>query len=163
MKYLLILRHAKSSWKEPYTSDHDRKLNKRGRRDAPRMGELLAREELVPDFIISSSAVRANKTAEAVADSSGFEGELIVSSALYHAWTDSFLEELRTVDDKYDRVMVVGHNPGMEELLEDLTGAYERMVTAAVAYVALPVETWSQLDEDVEGELLYIWRPKDLG
>ncbi len=162
MKYLLILRHAKSSWKQPYSTDHQRKLNKRGKHDAPRMGDLLSREDIVPELIITSSAVRAVMTAEAAAQSSGYDGELLVSKWLYHAGTTEYVHALNEVSDEIDRVMVVGHNPGMEELLEDLAGSYERMVTAALAHVALPIEGWGLLHESVEGKLLDIWYPKDL-
>jgi phosphohistidine phosphatase len=162
MKYLLILRHAKSSWKQPFSTDHDRPLNKRGKHDAPRMGDLLSREDLIPDLIITSSAVRAVMTAEAAAQSSGFTGDLIMSRSLYHAGTMGFIDALNGVGDEFDRVMVVGHNPGIEELLVDLAGSYERMVTAALAHIALPVESWGRLDESVQGSLLNFWRPKDL-
>jgi phosphohistidine phosphatase len=74
MKSVLILRHAKSSWKDPDLPDHDRPLNKRGKHDAPLMGRLLKREDLVPDVIISSTAMRARATAEAVAKGSGYKG-----------------------------------------------------------------------------------------
>ncbi len=76
MKTLLVLRHAKSSWKDSGLADHDRPLNKRGKHDAPRMGTLLAKEDLVPDLIISSSAKRAKSTAEAVAMNCGYDGEI---------------------------------------------------------------------------------------
>jgi phosphohistidine phosphatase len=73
MKSILILRHAKSSRKDPDLTDHDRPLNKRGKRDAPRMGRLLRKENLVPDIIISSTAMRARATAQAVAKASGYK------------------------------------------------------------------------------------------
>jgi len=74
MKSLLILRHAKSSWKHPELTDHDRPLNKRGKRDAPRMGKILRSEHLIPEAIISSTAARAHVTAEAVAKASRYKG-----------------------------------------------------------------------------------------
>ena len=162
MKELLILRHAKSSWKQPYTSDHERSLNKRGKRDAPRMGNFLRKEGMVPEMIITSSAVRARLTAEAVAENSEFEGEFVVTGQLYHGGTLEYLDVLQQLAGNHRRVMVVGHNPGMEELLTDLTGVYERMVTAAVALVILPIDSWRQLDESVQGKLEGIWRPKEL-
>ena len=162
MKYLLILRHAKSSWKQPYSTDHERTLNKRGKRDAPRMGDLLSREDLIPDLIISSSAVRAVMTAEAAAQSSGYTGDLLVTRSLYHAGTMDYVHVLNEVNDENEPGKGVGHNPGMEELMEDLAGSYERMVTAALAHVALPIERWGQLHESVQGTLLKIWHPKDL-
>ena len=80
MKKIYILRHAKSSWKDEGLPDHDRPLNKRGKRDAPRMGRLLAEEGLVPDLIVSSTAKRAHKTTTEVADACGYKGEIALNS-----------------------------------------------------------------------------------
>jgi phosphohistidine phosphatase len=162
MKTLLILRHAKSSWKRTERPDFDRPLNKRGKRDAPLMGELLRQADLVPDLILSSSAQRARQTTQAVVDSSGFEGEVRWMESLYAAPPESYLEALRGVDDGLERVMVVGHNPGLEELLEELTGQAETLPTAGLAQVALPIQSWSQLGEDVSGELVQTWVPRQL-
>jgi len=162
MKTLLILRHAKSSWSDPALSDHDRPLNRRGKRDAPRMGELLRREELLPDLIISSTARRARATAEMVAEHSGFEGPLWLERDLYAAGAEEILAVLVTLPDEYTRVMVVGHNPGLEELLETISGDYERLPTGALAQVHLPLARWRDLDEETEGELVNLWRPKEL-
>jgi phosphohistidine phosphatase len=162
MKTLLILRHAKSSWKKTELADHDRPLAKRGKRDAPRMGQLLRDEDLLPDLIISSSAKRASITAETVAEESGFEGDLRLDRDLYSFDADAYLEALAEVDDIYERTMVVGHNPGLEELLELLTGEYQRLPTAALAQVELPIQSWAELSEETQGELANLWRPKEL-
>ena len=82
MKSVLILRHAKSSWKHPDVSDHDRPLNKRGKRDAPRMGELLQDKHLVSDFIVSSTTKRAHSTAKALAKAAGYKGDILESISL---------------------------------------------------------------------------------
>lgn len=126
------------------------------------MGYLLRREELVPDLIISSSAVRAKKTAEAVAQYSGYGHEIKVARSLYQADSSSYIGVLNSLAGNSDRVMVVGHNPGMEELLEELTNAYERMATATLAQVRLPINEWQQLDGAVQGELVGIWRPREM-
>jgi phosphohistidine phosphatase len=162
MKELLILRHAKSSWSNSRLADHDRPLNERGRQDAPHMGRLLRDEGLTPDLIITSSAERALTTAELVALSSEYEASLQVTRSLYHAGPETYLAQLRQVADAHQRVMVVGHNPGMEELVEELTGHYERMPTAALAHISLPVEHWADCHEAITGTLLNIWRPKEL-
>lgn len=162
MKELLILRHAKSSWSNSRLADHDRPLNERGRQDAPRMGRLLRDEGLTPNLIITSSAERALTTAELVALSSEYETSLQVTRSLYHAGPETYLAQLRQVADVHQRVMVVGHNPGMEELVEELTGHYERMPTAALAHISLPVEHWADCHEAITGTLLNIWRPKEL-
>ncbi len=162
MKSLLLLRHAKSSWKNTRLADHDRPLNKRGRRDAPRMGRLLREEGVVPDLIITSTAERALSTAEAVASAGGYENEIKYTRQLYHGWIGTFIEVINSILDDYDRVMLVGHNPGMEEFVEQLTGQSVRMPTAALAYIELPIERWQQLDEDTEGRLIDLWRPREI-
>jgi phosphohistidine phosphatase len=162
MKTLLILRHAKSSWDNSNLADHERPLNKRGKRDAPRMGKLLADEKLVPDLIITSSAKRALTTAQFAAQNSGYEHDIIVTRQLYHADPEEYLAVLREKGEPHACVMVVGHNPGMEMLVEDLTGSYQLMSTAALAQVALPIDSWAEFTEDVEGKLIGVWRPKEL-
>jgi phosphohistidine phosphatase len=162
MKTLLVLRHAKSSWKDSNLADHDRPLNERGRSDAPRMGTLLAREDLVPDLIISSSAKRAAKTAKDVAKNCGYEDEIIYTRHLYAAWPESYVEVLQDLKAGYKRVMVVGHNPGLEELVEELTGEWVRMPTAALAQIDLEIDNWSDLGLQESGDLMNIWVPKEL-
>lgn len=162
MKTLLILRHAKSSWKYDDLSDHDRPLNNRGRRDAPRIGRLLAEIDLLPDLIISSTARRARRTAELVVENSGCDGEILLERDLYAAEPEAYRDALRRLGGDHGRLMVVGHNPGLEDLLEELTGEWERMPTAALAQVELPIEEWGQFDEEVEGRLVGVWRPKEL-
>lgn len=162
MKTLLILRHAKSSWKETGLADHDRPLNKRGLRDAPRMGKLLREEGLVPDLILGSTARRAKKTAEAVAEASGYEGEIQLEAGLYAAGPEAYLEALHVLPEEVQNVLVVGHNPGLEELVELLTGEAVSLPTAALARVALPVESWGSLTEEIEGELVRLWVPREL-
>jgi phosphohistidine phosphatase len=162
MKILLILRHAKSSWKHTELPDFDRPLNKRGKHDAPRMGELLRQTDLLPDLILSSSAQRARQTTQAVVDASSYSGEVRWMDSLYAAPPESYLEALRDLDDSLQRVMVVGHNPGLEELLEELTGEAESLPTGALAQVRLPIQGWSELDEELSGELVQIWQPRQL-
>lgn len=162
MKTLLILRHGKSSWANLHLADHDRPLKARGKRDAPRMGRLLREEALTPELIISSTAERALATAELAALACDYEGEIETTRDFYHAAPETYIERLRELPDAVGRVMVVGHNPGMEELVAELTGEEERFPTAALAQVALPIERWLQLDEATEGELVNLWRPKEL-
>jgi phosphohistidine phosphatase len=160
MKTLIIMRHAKSSWEQANLADHDRPLKKRGKRDAPRMGELLMDEDLIPDLIVSSSAKRAVATVEAVAEACDYSGDILVTRDLYHADSETFIEELQAVDDQASVVMVVGHNPGLEDFLEELTGDWHRLPTAAVAVVDLPVNKWGELSERTQGTLVNLWTPK---
>ncbi len=162
MKTLLILRHAKSSWADMSLDDYERPLNKRGKRDAPRIGRLLRTEDLLPDLVISSKARRARRTARAVADASGFEGELALTDEFYHASPEAYIEVLCELPAEFDCVMIVGHNPGLEYLLEMMTDEDERMPTAALAQVSLLIDTWAQLDVDTVGKLVRLWRPREL-
>jgi phosphohistidine phosphatase len=126
------------------------------------MGQLLKDEDLVPDLIISSTAERALATAELAAVACGFEGKLMTTRRFYHAEPQTYLEVLREVEDQYSRIMIVGHNPGMEALVADLTGQAEHVSTANIAHVALPVARWAQLTEETTGTLLHFWRPREV-
>lgn len=163
MKTVLIMRHAKSSWSNPGLADIDRPLNKRGKRDAPRMGVLLYEEDLVPDLILSSPARRALNTARAVSENSSYEGEIEVVPDFYPGDPDAFIDTLLTLPDEISSVLVVAHNPGMEEFLYVLAGESARMPTAALAQVVLPIDSWQELDDEVEGKLQNFWRVKELG
>jgi len=162
MKTLLILRHAKSSWKDEELDDHERPLNKRGLNDAPRMGTLIKEHDLVPEYILSSSAVRARHTAELAAEHCGYEGEIGGGRELYSFASGDYLDALEKVDDGYSRVMVVGHNPGLEELAEWLTGFYTNLPTATLAVLRLDINHWSELEEGGVGELVQVFRPREL-
>lgn len=162
MKTLLLLRHAKSSWKYPDLADHDRPLNKRGKQTAPRIGQLLKDENLLPDLILSSSAARAQTTARKVAQASGYAGVIQASRELYEAEPATYLSLLRAVPGDYARILVIGHNPDLEIVLEQLTDEAETLPTAALAQVELAINQWQELTEDTEGKLVRVWRPREL-
>jgi phosphohistidine phosphatase len=126
------------------------------------MGSLLRREGLAPDLIVCSSAKRALKTAEAVAGACGFEGQVAVTRDLYHADPESYFSVLRQLGGQNDVVMVVGHNPGMEELLDSLTDEWARMPTAALAEVRIDANVWSSISDETKGELANLWLPREL-
>ncbi len=162
MKTLILMRHAKSSWDEPNLPDRERPLTKRGEKDALRIGKTLKSEEIFPDLILCSTAVRAAKTAEAVAEKLDYKKEIIYMDGLYLAEPTSIIEILREKAGDIKKVMVVGHNPGMEGLVQILTHKVESLPTAAVAVIKLPVEKWSELETVTEGRLAEYWRPRDL-
>jgi phosphohistidine phosphatase len=163
VKTLLILRHAKSSWDDASLDDRERPLNARGRRDAPRMGDLLRDEALIPDVIITSDAVRAHTTARAVAEAAGYTRDIVVDPLLYGASPEDVLAVLKTVPDANARtVMIVGHNPGLEDLIEQLTGEPHDLPTAALVRLALPIEAWGELSATTRATLVDLWRPKEL-
>lgn len=160
MKTLLVLRHAKSSWNDASLADHDRPLKKRGRQSAPRMGRWVASRDLVPDLIISSTAVRARETAAAVAEACAYAGEIALAPELYGAQPADVIAQLHAV--AAERVMVVGHNPTLEELVGDLTGVDARMPTAALAQIEIDVEQWSDVRLDGGATLVNLWLVKEL-
>jgi phosphohistidine phosphatase len=162
MKTLLILRHAKSSWKHEDLTDHERPLNKRGKKDAPKMGRLVAAQRLRPDLIVSSTAQRSRVTAEEVAAACGYEGEVELTRDFYHAAPNEYLRVLREVLDTSKCVMVVGHNPGLEDLLARLTGEFEMFPTGGLAQVALAIRRWRDLELDRQGKLVNLWRPREV-
>lgn len=164
MKTLLVQRHAKSSWKDPGLEDHDRPLNKRGKKDAPRMGRLLREHDLIPDLILSSTAVRAKNTAKEVAETSRYPGKIHWDERLYLAAPSDIVRVLKEVEDpSADQVMIVGHNPGQEELVRVLSGGRDAFPTAALAQIELPIMGWGELELSTKGRLIHLWRPKELG
>jgi len=163
MTILLVLRHAKSSWNSGDLDDHERPLNPRGERAAPRMGAVLRKQKLTPDLIVSSDAVRARMTAETVAEAAGYTGEIVFEPRLYLASPDDIIAVLRTLpSDSARTVMIVGHNPGLEGLITRLTGEKHDFPTAALARIALPIARWDDLRAGVRGSLTALWRPKEL-
>jgi phosphohistidine phosphatase len=143
---LLLMRHAKSSWDNPAWTDHDRPLNDRGDRDAPRMAEVLKERGLIPSRIVSSTANRAKTTAEIVAKSIGFTGEIVLEPRLYLASPADWDVIVKQLPDEHETVLCVGHNPGIEQVLRKWSGEEIEMPTAAIAIVDVTVSQWDQYD-----------------
>ncbi|HEX2979263.1 MAG TPA: histidine phosphatase family protein [Anaerolineaceae bacterium] len=162
MKTVLIMRHAKSSWDNPKLTDPERPLHKRGRKDAPKMGALLRKKALIPQLVISSSALRARQTAELAMEKMDYVGEAQFLDLLYMAEADAYLEKLRSLPDGVERVLVIGHNPGLESLMQILSGKIEALPTASIANISLPIDHWGELNGETRGELIKLWRPKEL-
>lgn len=163
MKTLLLLRHGKSSWKDTALSDHDRPLKKRGREAAQRMGRLLSELCVVPDHILSSSAVRALETAQLTVEAAAYRGEVETVPALYHSDPRTLVAIVSHVPDRFASVLIIGHNPGLEDWLARLIGRHETVPTAALAQVELPLDSWLDFSPDTRGELKGLWRPSELG
>lgn len=162
MKTLFLLRHAKSSWKDDSLGDHDRPLNKRGQKDAPAMGKLMKKLGIEPDLILSSSAVRARETARLATEAAEYPGKVGLRDDLYSFEPGPFLNALTNLDDKVDTIMLVGHNPAMEEMLAGLTGEFHPLPTAALVQIQLPIEHWKDVSFGMQAGLVGIWRPKEL-
>ncbi len=147
MRQLALIRHAKSSWKEPALHDFDRPLNKRGKRDAPFMGRKLKELRFEFDVIITSPAVRALATTRLIATEIDYpEEEIKTDKRIYEASWQSLLEVVNDVDDVNSRVAVVGHNPGMSHFAAVLTGdGPGDMPTCAIALLDFDVSGWSEI------------------
>ena len=161
MKTLYLLRHAKSSWKDASLQDFDRPLNRRGKEAAPLVGRFIRRRKLRVDLILSSPAARARQTAALVKEAAGLQADLLFDERIYEAGAAALLEVVTQAAEAADALMLVGHNPGTEELLTFLTGEERRMPTAALACVALDVEKWGKARTRA-GRLEWLVRPKGL-
>ncbi len=147
MKTLSLLRHAKSSWADANQKDFARTLNERGLRTAPRVGRWLREKNIKPDLIIASPAERARLTVELVAQSAKWNVMINFDERLYLASVPTLLDVVRGVDEKVKHLMLVGHNPGLEELCLCLYMTHEprSFPTAAFASIKLRAETWNAI------------------
>lgn len=162
MKTLLLMRHAKAGWDGSQHSDLERSLNQRGMQEAPQMGAFLKEEDLIPQLILASPAKRSRQTVEKVVASSSYEGEVQYYPEFYMAEAPAYLERLGQLPDDFERVLVVGHNPGLEGLLQILSGEVLSLSTGSLAQINLSLDTWQALDLDTAGDLVGLWRPKDV-
>jgi phosphohistidine phosphatase len=161
VKTLLLMRHAKSNWDDANLRDFDRPLAERGRRDAPRMARALVALDSAPDYIVSSPAARARETIEAVRREGQLTAPLAFDEGVYDASTAALMRIVRRLADEHRRVMLVGHNPGFEDLLTRLTGERGRMPTAAIACIEFQVDRWDDVEEG-QGKLVWLLTPKQL-
>lgn len=161
MKTLFLLRHAKSSWDDPDLSDFNRPLNKRGLKAAPKMGAVMRKRKLQPQLILSSPAARAKETTRLISEAAGLKTEVRYEQGIYEASVGRLLKIVSQIDESVNTAMLVGHNPGFEELLAGLTSESQRMPTAALACIELEVEKWSDVSTG-SGKLAWLVKPKDL-
>jgi phosphohistidine phosphatase len=162
MKTLILMRHGKSSWKDKKLVDIDRPLRKRGHKDVQSIGHLLHDKELIPQKILCSPAKRVRQTVEEVSKKWELDGQIEYVDALYMAEPSTILDLVSKLPDDLERVMVIGHNPGLESLLQMLGKEVESLSTAAVAHIVLPIKSWSELNKGISGELVQIFRPREL-
>lgn len=162
MKTLLLLRHAKSDWGDSSLRDFDRPLAERGERDAPRIGKELRERGLLPELIVSSPAARAKATIEAVAKSAKLGPDIQFDDIIYGASTPELIKLIRALPDSPSCVLLVGHNPGFEDLVGRLSGSRERMPTAALACIEFAIDHWADVN-DRAGKLKWLLTPKQLG
>lgn len=161
MKTLLIMRHAKSSWDNSECSDFERPLNEFGLKAAPFMGNIIYKNGLQPDLIISSPAKRAKQTAVLIKAVAEIDANIEYREELYGARTTAFLNVTFNIEDKYESVLLIGHNPEIENFIHKMTGETQSMPTASVAVIKLNIKKWSEITANC-GRLELIVRPRDL-
>ena len=164
---LLLMRHAKSDWGDASLRDYDRPLNKRGQASALKMGRWLRQQGLIPDWLISSPALRTRQTISVVCEELGLAPDKIYwEQRIYEASLGTLLDVLSECPANAMRVLLVGHNPGMEYLLAHLctnlpaTKDGKLMPTATLAQLRLP-NSWDALAAGC-GHLLQLQRPREL-
>jgi phosphohistidine phosphatase SixA len=164
MKYrLIVMRHAKSSWKDREKTDHERPLNKRGRRDTPRVADRLGKLGWIPQVVISSDSLRTRETAELLERQWPDGPRVEFTGSLYHGGIDELVEEVSAVPGDVQCVLVLGHNPGWEGAVLWLTGEDVRLTTANAALLERKADSWKEaLSERGAWKLRDVLRPKDL-
>ena len=162
-KTLFIVRHAKSSWDDTGLDDRERPLNERGKEEAPKMGKHLAGYAVRPELITSSPAVRALKTAEKIAKELGFKkSDVLVNEGLYTFDGGSLTDVIKGFDDKYRSVMLIGHNPAITALVNELSNTrIDNVPTCGVVLLEFGSGSWKDI-ENGSGKLLDFDYPKKL-
>lgn len=161
MKQLFLLRHAKSSWDDPTISDLERPLNKRGKNDSFLMANVFKQLNLVPELIISSNAKRAYSTAKRIASVLyDNKNSLIVDDELYDASVESFMSFINSLNDNFDKIMLVSHNPVITIITNKLTNtSITNMPTCGLALIEFNVSLWSEVKFN-SGKLISFEYPK---
>jgi phosphohistidine phosphatase len=158
---LYLLRHAKSSWKDASLRDFDRPLKGRGRDAAKQIGKRLASEKPPPVLVVCSPAARTRETAEIVLKQAGLKVDVNFVQRIYEASLRDLLHVVSEIPDDKEVVIMVGHNPGFEELVAYLSGEHRRMPTCALAKIRLDVGSWKDIKAG-EGTLAWFIPPKEL-
>jgi phosphohistidine phosphatase len=161
MKTLVLMRHAKSSWNDENLTDFERPLNHRGENAAKIMGTYLKNRKVILDLVLTSPAVRARRTTEIVMKAAKQKPEVRLEERIYEAPVGRLLETISQIESGRNSVLLVGHNPGLEALIQLLTGYTEAMPTGTVAKITLNISKWEDASEK-GGELDWIVRPKEL-
>lgn len=160
MLQLMLMRHGKSDWDAGAGSDHDRPLSKRGIRSAERMGEVVRELDLVPDIVVSSTAVRARSTAELARITGGWGSRLVLDENLYGAGVVDTLESAATHGGECRRIMLVGHQPTWSMTVQHLTGTPADMRTATIADMTVDAPDWVSI-VNASGSLISVLQPRD--
>ena len=144
-RFLMVMRHAKSSWDNAHATDHERTLNQQGRDAAPKMARWMAAHHWLPEQIVCSNARRTRETAELLLATWGHPMEISFTRELYLAPAESYLEVAGQISDDVHRVLLIGHNPGVSILAGKVSEEIDHMPTASLAIFRLTVDRWCEL------------------
>ncbi len=156
MKKLYLLRHAKSSWENPYLNDFDRPLNKRGENQVLFMKDFISKNNINPKLILCSTSNRTTLTAEAIFN----KKSITYMDNLYHASSEEIMAIIKNVDKQIDSLMIIGHNPGLNELAYELINFENNIQTASLIEIDISLENWKNLHKKYSKFVSYTNPPK---
>lgn len=161
-RQLFVLRHAKSNWSDADASDFVRPLNQRGQTAAPLMGTKLRQNNQQVDVILASTAVRVRQTLDLLLPAWQYAGPVIWEKQLYLASPETLTHHLASLDKEWTRVMIVGHNPGLSQLVGQLSGSHVDMPTAAIIQLECAATDWPTAMRERAWAQLAFWKPKEI-
>ena len=162
MKSVILFRHGKSDWNASYSTDHDRPLNSRGIKAAKKMGQYLLVKDQIPDLIISSTAVRAKTTTQLAIKSANWQSKFILERGIYGGSPKYLLELVRSQNNQYTSLCLVGHEPNFSSFISQATGnGYLNFTTANMVKINFNVDLWIKV-QFLKGKLEWHQQPKKL-
>lgn len=161
MKKIILIRHAKSSWDDPNHTDFERPLNKRGKRDAPFMGKLLKKKNIIPDLIISSPAVRALTTAQIISEELDYpKKKIVIEDSIYESGIKEIESLIQKLDNKYKTVILFGHNPTFTSYANHLGDKHiDNLPTCGIVGLKLDIDNWNEVERG-KGKVYLFEYPK---
>jgi phosphohistidine phosphatase len=161
MKTLLLLRHAKSSLIDPTLSDNMRPLTYQGKQDVYIIGKFLKNKKLIPDSIICSTAKRAVETSKLIAEYVNYHNEIQLSNLLYQTTAKDYLNVISKMSNRYNMILLVGHNPILENLVEIITNELRIMKTCSLVHIVLDINSWVEIKTQTKGKLIELFNIKN--
>ena len=148
MKKLILIRHAKSDWSNPLLEDFLRPLNKRGERNAPFMAKILEKKYIKPDLIISSPSIRTKQTLEYFIKQLNYKDEVRFQESIYEAPFENLLKVIKNIKNSYNKIFLVGHNPGLCDLINFLLDKhFENIPTCGIVEIDFNAKSWQDISK----------------
>ncbi len=161
IKTLYLIRHAKSDWKSPVLGDIMRTLSKKGLRDLETIGSYMALRKIMPDTILSSCALRAQLTADGLAEKIGYQEDISYMDELYLTKSTIVLNVLAAQEESLDSIFLVGHNPALSELVNQFTKEhFSKFPTLGIMALKLDIDTWKDISEVSNAKIEFFIFPK---